>query len=60
MTTRQEETLAEELSRLVQEWKTAEWEREREEAWNLIADFATANHEAICKGLRLVDGEETP
>lgn len=36
------ETLAEEFGRLVKEYATAEGS-EKEEAWNLIADFALEN-----------------
>jgi hypothetical protein len=44
------ETLAEEFSRLVKEYNTGEGS-EKEEAWNLIADFALANSLRICMAL---------
>jgi cell division septum initiation protein DivIVA len=51
------ETRAQELARLVSEYDTGE-RQHRAEAWNLIADFTVENWEAICAGLRHVDGEQ--
>lgn len=47
---RPKETLAEEFSRLVKEYNTGSGS-EKEEAWNLIADFALANSLKICLAL---------
>lgn len=44
------ERLVEEFSRLVKEYGEAEGS-EKEEAWNLIADFAVANSLKICLAL---------
>jgi predicted ATP-grasp superfamily ATP-dependent carboligase len=44
------ETLVEEFSRLCREYATAEGS-EKEEAWNLIADFALENSLKICMAL---------
>lgn len=46
------ETLAQEFSRLVEKYSTAGSERsEKEEAWNLIADFAVSHSFKICVAL---------
>jgi|GEM_PF-4289079 len=45
-----EETLAGEFSRLVSEYGDGE-RQNSDEAWNLIADFAVANSEAIRRAL---------
>lgn len=44
------ESLAEEFARLCQEYTTGEGS-EKEEAWNLIADFAIENSLKICLAL---------
>lgn len=55
MTDCRPETRAEELRRLINEYETGEGS-EKEEAWNLMADFTYENYVDICRGLRLVDG----
>lgn len=48
------ETKADELHRLVDACEKGE-RQNRQEAWNLIADFAVENRMAICAGLRVVE-----
>ena len=52
MTMISEETKAKELSRLVTEFDYGE-RQNRNEAWNLIAEFAYDNAEEICEALSL-------
>jgi hypothetical protein len=52
MTMISEETKAKELSRLVTEFDLGE-RQNRNEAWNLIAEFAYDNAEEICEALSL-------
>jgi hypothetical protein len=50
------ETHADELARLVEEWRTGEGS-EREEAWNLIADFTCCNYDLIVAALRAPEAD---
>lgn len=53
-----DETLAEEFSRLVSEYNEPDTDGTRDEAWNLIADFAIANAAALTAALAVREGVE--
>ena len=48
------ETLADELARLVREYEAHD--KNSEEAWNLIADLAVCNADAISDALKNIEG----
>jgi hypothetical protein len=53
-----DETRAQELRRLIREYRTGTGS-EQVEAWNLIADFTVEHYVDICRGLRRVGDGET-